>query len=309
MHLRALHWAAAGRMGRRQALRSTAGGGARPPWRARPAELVAGQPGLGQRPSEQGGELTVRVPRPGQARHEVSPARRRRRLPLNVAVSGANRNDTTPVEPIRTSMPAIKGGGRGHPCRRPLKWHAGKGYDVPRVRRHLPRPGIAARIARGNRDSSPRLGRQRRVLERALGWRLSYNVWPCATTARHSSSPPWRVTPSSRSALDDSRRTHAAPSTRRPGARAQVDDTSQASRGRALDEALAASLAFMTPMLRRTPSRPASSASRGPGPPRGASRWPSPPAAHGQVPMSGIRRAEHAAVLRRGPRLHLRGRA
>ncbi len=206
-------------------------------------------------------------------------------------------------------MPAIKGGGRGHPCRRPLKWHAGKGYDVPRVRRHLPRPGIAARIARGNRDSSPRLGRQRRVLERALGWRLSYNVWPCATTARHSSSPPWRVTPSSRSALDDSRRTHAAPSTRRPGARAQVDDTSQASRGRALDEALAASLAFMTPMLRRTPSRPASSASRGPGPPRGASRWPSPPAAHGQVPMSGIRRAEHAAVLRRGPRLHLRGRA
>jgi hypothetical protein len=39
-------------------------------------------------------------------------------VPLNVAVSGANRNDSMLVEPILDSMPAIKRGGRRQPCRR-----------------------------------------------------------------------------------------------------------------------------------------------------------------------------------------------
>ena len=84
-------------------------------------------------------------------------------LPLNVLVSGANRHDSMLVEPILNSMPAIKRGGRGHPRRRPLKLHADKGYDVPRVRRYLRRRGITAR-----------LGRHRWVVERTLGWLLSY---------------------------------------------------------------------------------------------------------------------------------------
>src|SRR3954469_20462745 len=54
------------------------------------------------------------------------------RLPLNVAVSGANRNDSMLVEPILDSMPAIRHGRRGHPRRRPIKLHADAGYDVPR---------------------------------------------------------------------------------------------------------------------------------------------------------------------------------
>jgi transposase len=52
--------------------------------------------------------------------------------------------------------------------------HADKGYDVPRVRRYLRRRGITARIARIGVDSSARLRRHRWVVERTLGWLLSY---------------------------------------------------------------------------------------------------------------------------------------
>ncbi|WP_089403300.1 IS5 family transposase [Geodermatophilus saharensis] len=95
-------------------------------------------------------------------------------LPLNVLVSGANRHDSMLVEPLLDTMPAIKRGGRGHPRRRPVKLHGDKGYDNPRVRRYLRRRGITARMARLGRDSSARLGRHRWVVERTLGWLLSY---------------------------------------------------------------------------------------------------------------------------------------
>ena len=95
-------------------------------------------------------------------------------MPLNVAVSAANRHDSMLVEPILDTMPAIRGVGRGHPRHRPAKLHADKGYDIPRVRRYLRRRGITARIARIGRDSSARLGRHRWVVERTLGWLLSY---------------------------------------------------------------------------------------------------------------------------------------
>ncbi|MGY1672949.1 IS5 family transposase [Geodermatophilus sp. SYSU D00710] len=95
-------------------------------------------------------------------------------FPLNVLVSAANRHDSLFVEPLLDGMPAIKRGGRGHPRRRPVKLHGDKGYDNPRVRRYLRRRGITARIARLGRDSSARLGRHRWVVERTLGWLLSY---------------------------------------------------------------------------------------------------------------------------------------
>jgi transposase len=91
-----------------------------------------------------------------------------------VLVSAANRHDSLFVERILDSMPAIRRGGRGHPRRRPVKLHGDKGYDIPRVRRYLRRRGIAACIARIGRDSSARLGRHRWVVERTLGWLLSY---------------------------------------------------------------------------------------------------------------------------------------
>jgi transposase len=91
-----------------------------------------------------------------------------------VLVSAANRHDSLFVEPILDSMPAIRIGGRGHPRRRPAKLHGDKGYDNRRVRRYLRRRGITARIARIGVDSSQRLGRHRWVVERTLGWLLSY---------------------------------------------------------------------------------------------------------------------------------------
>ncbi len=44
------------------------------------------------------------------------------------------------------------------------------------MRRYLRRRGITARIARIGRDSSARLGRHRWVVERTLGWLLSYKL-------------------------------------------------------------------------------------------------------------------------------------
>ena len=89
-------------------------------------------------------------------------------------VSAANRHDSLFVEPILDGMPAIRRGGRGHPRRRPVKLHAALGYDAPRARRYLRRRGVSARIAGIGRDSSARLGRHRWVVERTLGWLLSY---------------------------------------------------------------------------------------------------------------------------------------
>jgi transposase len=91
-----------------------------------------------------------------------------------VLVSAANRHDSLFVEPLLDSMPAIRIGGRGHSRRRPVKLHGDKVHDIPRVRRYLRRRGITARIARIGVDSSQRLGRHRRVVERTLGWLLSY---------------------------------------------------------------------------------------------------------------------------------------
>src|SRR3712207_1890672 len=117
-------------MGRRGLLRPPAPGSAGPTGRERPAGLVAGQPGLGQRPGEKGGALTGPNPtdrgKAGSKYHLLVDATG---LPLNVLVSAANRHDSLFVEPILDSMPAIKRGGRGHPRRRPVKLHGDKGYD------------------------------------------------------------------------------------------------------------------------------------------------------------------------------------
>ena len=95
-------------------------------------------------------------------------------LPLNVLVSAANRHVSLFVDPILDGMSAIERGGHGHPLRRPVKLHRDKDYDNARVRWYLRRRGITARSARIGRDSSARLGRHRWVVERTLGWLLSY---------------------------------------------------------------------------------------------------------------------------------------
>jgi IS5 family transposase len=58
----------------------------------------------------------------------------------------------------------------GRPRKRPAKLHGDKGYDYPRCRRALRRPGITPRIARRGIESSERLGCHRFVVERSLAW-------------------------------------------------------------------------------------------------------------------------------------------
>ena len=50
-------------------------------------------------------------------------------IPLAVALSAANTDDSKLFEPLLDAAPAIKGSGRGRPRRRPEKLHADKGYD------------------------------------------------------------------------------------------------------------------------------------------------------------------------------------
>ncbi|WP_432522801.1 IS5 family transposase [Kineococcus sp. SYSU DK006] len=95
-------------------------------------------------------------------------------LPLNVVLSGANRHDSMLLAPLLDGQRAVKGVGRGRPRRRPVKLHADKGYDNRRCRAYLRRRGITARIARIGIESSQRLGRHRWVVERTIGWLLSY---------------------------------------------------------------------------------------------------------------------------------------
>lgn len=70
------------------------------------------------------------------------------------------------------------------PCRRPLKLHADKGYDFKRCRAHLRQRGIIGRIARRGIESSERLGKHRRVVERTRSWfagfgklRIRFELW------------------------------------------------------------------------------------------------------------------------------------
>ncbi len=159
--------------------------------------MVAGEPGLGQRPGEKGGELTGPNPtdrgKAGSKYHLLVDAHG---LPLNVLVSAANRHDSLFVEPILDSMPAIKRGGRGHPRRRPANLHGDKNYDIPRVRRYLRRRGITARIAASG--SSPAPGWAGTAGWSSARWAgcCPTNAWRCATTAPPRRSPPWPDSPS-----------------------------------------------------------------------------------------------------------------
>ncbi len=95
-------------------------------------------------------------------------------LPLNTLVPAADRHDSPLVEPIQHTMPTISRGGRGRPRGRPVEFHRDKDHDALRVRRYLRHRGFSARIAGIGRHSSARLGRHRWVVDRTLGWLLSY---------------------------------------------------------------------------------------------------------------------------------------
>ena len=93
-----------------------------------------------------------------------------RGTPLGVALSGANRHDSTMLAAALDVVPGVRSGKRGRPRRRPAKLHADKAYDHRRCRLECRARGIRPRIARRGVESSQRLGRHRWVVERTLAW-------------------------------------------------------------------------------------------------------------------------------------------
>ena len=90
-------------------------------------------------------------------------------LPLAVAVTAANVNDSTMFEGLLEDIPAVRTPSGRRRCR-PDKVYADKGYDARHCRAYLRRRGITARIARRGVESSTRLGRHRWRVERTLSW-------------------------------------------------------------------------------------------------------------------------------------------
>jgi transposase len=91
----------------------------------------------------------------------------RQGIPLAVTLSAANVHDSRmmletvdAIEPIKRPV--------GRPRKRPAKPHADKAYDSKPLREELRKRSITPRIARRGIESSERLGRHRRVVERTL---------------------------------------------------------------------------------------------------------------------------------------------
>ncbi|GGR53894.1 hypothetical protein GCM10010282_53700 [Streptomyces roseolus] len=57
---------------------------------------------------------------------------------------------------------------------KPQRLHADKAYDIPELRKWLRGKRIGVRIARKGIESSERLGRRRRVIERTMSWLTGY---------------------------------------------------------------------------------------------------------------------------------------
>ena len=83
-----------------------------------------------------------------------------------------SRSSATQLLPLVDAIPSIIGssGKPGHPSKRPAKPHGDEAYAL--LRRALRSRGITTRIARRGIDSSERLGRHRRGVERTLAWLL-----------------------------------------------------------------------------------------------------------------------------------------
>ena len=90
--------------------------------------------------------------------------------PLGLTLSPANWHDSRMLEATLDAVPAVSGGKRGRPRRRPEKLHADKAYTGRPVREALRKRGITPRIARRDLEDSRRLGRHRWVVERTFAW-------------------------------------------------------------------------------------------------------------------------------------------
>lgn len=116
------------------------------------------------------GELTA--PNPvdrGKHGSKIHLITERTGLPLSVGISWANLHDSQALIPLVKGITPIHSH-RGRRRRRPGQLHADKGYDYDHLRRWLRGRGITHHIARKGIETSKRLGRHRRTIERTMSW-------------------------------------------------------------------------------------------------------------------------------------------
>jgi len=110
----------------------------------------------------------------GKAGSKIHVLSDRAGLPLSVAVSAANTNDSYALKPLVRAIPAIKSR-RGPRRRKPGKLHADKAYDHIELRKWVRDRGITVRIARKGIESTTKLGKHRWVIERTVAWLFGYH--------------------------------------------------------------------------------------------------------------------------------------
>ncbi|KAA8954406.1 MAG: IS5 family transposase [Mycobacterium sp.] len=125
-------------------------------------------------PGQKGGTLTGPSPvdrgKRGSKLHVLSEARG---TPLVVDVSAANTHDSTKLQEMVDSIPAVRSP-RGPRRRKPDKLRADKGYDSDPHRQWLRERKIVPRIARRGVENPARLGRHRWKIERTIAWLTGY---------------------------------------------------------------------------------------------------------------------------------------
>ena len=145
-----------------------------PAGKERQGGLVEGEPGLGKRTCQKGGEAVGPNPtdrgKPGSKHHLLTDGNG---IPLAMVLTAANVHDSKVFEELVDAVETIKCP-VGRPRKRPEKLHADKAYDAKKCRKALRKRSIKSRIARKGKETSERLGRHRWVVERTLAWLFRY---------------------------------------------------------------------------------------------------------------------------------------
>lgn len=117
-----------------------------------------------------GGEKTGPNPtdrgKPGSKHHILTEAHG---IPLNVALTGANRHDVTQLLPLVDQVPPVAGK-TGHPRQHPDAIYGDRAYDSEPHRKELRHRGITPFLAKRNTEHGSRLGVYRWVAERTISW-------------------------------------------------------------------------------------------------------------------------------------------
>lgn len=95
-------------------------------------------------------------------------------LPLVVGISAANVHDSEGLKPMVEGHQTKHDPYRGRHFK-PWRLYADKAYDIPHLRKWLRGKRIGVRIARKGIESSERLGRRRRVMDRTMSWLSGYS--------------------------------------------------------------------------------------------------------------------------------------